>query len=204
MDENLSDFSCWPKMELYIHILIPYFKIELIFVHELTFRSRWRFCRHFHRLFWMDEIPSITQNKVVRVKNKVSARQCKPVHSLSLFLCTPSPFFVHPCICPPMDCMRWLEREVTLFQVGWFYSVLLVVPLQVFQFTIIFSAVSRAGPHFFTASLLALLHFKIKYLCSYLWDNKGGAWVISLWRRPVCRLIYGPGRCPRSSPTGKG
>ena len=36
--------------------------------------------------------------------------------------CTPSPF-----LCAPMHCMRWLERGVTLFQVGWFYSVLLVL-----------------------------------------------------------------------------
>ena len=39
-------------------------------------------------------IPSITQNKVVRAKNKVSARQCKPVHSLSLF-CAPMHLCTH-------------------------------------------------------------------------------------------------------------
>jgi len=50
------------------------------------------------------DIPCITQNKVVRAKNKASA--------------LPLPFFVHPCICAPMHCMRWLEKEATLFQVG--------------------------------------------------------------------------------------
>ena len=42
------------------------------------------------------------------------------MHSLSLF-------FLHTCICATIHCMRWLERKVTLFQVGWSYLVLLVV-----------------------------------------------------------------------------
>jgi len=61
-------------------------------------------------------IPSIIQNKVsaFRIRSKAS-----PL----------SPFFVHTFICASMHCMRWLEREVTLFQGGWSYSVLWVVAI---------------------------------------------------------------------------
>ena len=59
-------------------------------------------------------VPSITQNKISAFRIRSKSSQCT---LSSFFVCTHA--FVH--------CMRWLVREVTLFQVGWSYSVLLVV-----------------------------------------------------------------------------